>query len=1148
MPTEGTDLDTQMDLVAQRVEFIELLRDDGAMETRDIVDALSHSRSTVTRALRELRGADLIEKTAAGYVSTLAGQMAAQQYRRYETASRAVLDSKGLLSALPESAAPPVDLLIDGDIRGADAAVPVRPLETITDRVQAADTARVYLPTLVNTHFLRAWHRAVVAEDVESEAVFDPELLTVLKGQYPDLLSEMAGSDGFSAFSVAGPPYAILLTERGDAATVFVVVYGDEATISGILVNETDAAVCWAESEFERLASEATDVTAALDSLRAAVGTAKTRAPSESERTPSGDDHGHAPHGLPVALKSEGFERLSEAYFDASYCESPAVSWRTGFTLTEVRAGHALDRRDSEGRNLTDRLVGRLRAGDNVVVHGPPGAGKSTICMTVACEWDDRDLGPVLYRERGSGDAIESIALLEAYLRNTAGHALVVVEDAMRDQATAIFSVMRALDGRQDVTFLLDARTQAWQSQDDTVLAARTEAYRRTAVEDVRVPKFDERECQRLVTHFSSLVGEDIDLTGAELHSLVEEGTRERTDRVTAGDAVVAQYHVTRRYDPAAKYDPGVPTALDGAVKRTVDDLADRETDVALDLAITACLLDAAGAPVALEYLYALRAADDFAELEAALEQIEGQLLFEPDRRTNTSEFRTRHEVWSIRFLEQVIQQLPLERARTRFGRCLTRVLSLADEPARRRRIEQHLGGRTPHLHRADAHPTDWADELVKRVFRLGQSASTLAPLYGETTASSVSVPQSCSSWIPVIQAYWRGRMNAIHGDLNRAQREFETFRRRCKTAAQVPPVSAIGGPGDWRSENRQEMDDADRRRYWEAVAVAELGVVARERGEFETAAERFEASLTTFRDIGDPSGEASVRKRLGNVAYKQGDLQTAHRHYQASADRYRELGDTHGDGTVRHNLGLIAYDRGDLDAAATNFEKSLAVYRDRGDRYSEATALRNRGVVSRDRGDVETATEYLEESLAVAQEIGDRHSEAAALRALGVTAHRDGDSETAREYLERALALFREIGDRQDEAHTRESLGTVALTDNELKTAVEHLEASLDICRNLGDRHGEATALRKLGAAARDRGDLSEARSHYADAADICLTNEFDDASEALRGVIDVCDKLGDEDALADWCQRAIDYARRTERSDLRRVIESHCEGADCE
>ncbi|PSQ16444.1 hypothetical protein BRD00_10660 [Halobacteriales archaeon QS_8_69_26] len=125
------DMGERMDAVARRVDFLELLDEAGPLPTRDVVDALDHSRSTVTRALRTLREADLVEKRENGYVATLAGAMAAHEYRRYERTQRAVLASSDLLAAVPDAHALPVEALVGADTVVVEEAGPVRALEAV---------------------------------------------------------------------------------------------------------------------------------------------------------------------------------------------------------------------------------------------------------------------------------------------------------------------------------------------------------------------------------------------------------------------------------------------------------------------------------------------------------------------------------------------------------------------------------------------------------------------------------------------------------------------------------------------------------------------------------------------------------------------------------------------------------------------------------------------------------------------------------------------------------------------------------------------------------------------------------------------------------------------------------------------------------
>lgn len=1115
MMGEGIEPNDEMGVVARRIEFIELLDEVGPLAPRDLVDALDCSRSTVTRALSELREADLVEKTSDGYAVTLSAVMAADVYRRYETATEAILTSKKLLAPIPNEQAPPVDLLVGSDVFLAETDIPVRLLEAVSSRVRDADRVVAYLPTLVNTHLLRVWHRAVVAEAVDGHAVFDPNLLTVLKGQYPQLLAEMAAVDDFSVSATTGPTYGVILTTTGDTAAVSVIVYDNNTAVLGVVTNDSSAAVDWARDELSRFKSDAIDVTSDLVEL----GTGLTSGERELRVAGTGR-HARdradgvadvAEHALPLALEAEGFVRLSSEYFDAHGLASAAVSWRTGFTLSEVRAGHPVDRLDEDGRNLTDQVLERLLAGDNHVLLGPPGSGKSTICMQVACEWYERGLGPVLYHERGSGDHLKSVALLEAYLRQAGGRPLVIVEDAVREETAAIFDVMRALDGYPPVTFLLDARAREWQNTDTLALDARRDAYRLTAIDQVSVPDLDERECARFVAHFADLVDDDLNLSGPELFSMIETGTMATEGGgISVGDVLVAQHHLSQRHDPFAEADGQLPTVLDGAVRRTYETLIDTESQFALDLATLVNLLNAAGIPIAGEYLYSLSAPDEYDGLDEAVSLQEGNLLFEqnsPGGRSSTV-YRTRHETWALHFLELSIDLESTRRARDRFGRCVTRLLALADERDRRREIQQHLEGRTPYLHQLEADPGNWADEIVERIFRLGRTNASLAPLYGETTADTIELPAACSTWAQVQQAYWRGEMNRLHGDLDRAEREFRTLRERADAVdlsgkrELKPTLAAVGSRHPARDEWKPR-DTEKQRNHWRATSLTKLGRIAETRGTLESAVKNHREALLLFRELDDHQGEAYALNHLGIVTRQLGELEVAKEYHDESLALFRETENPHG----------------------------------------EAYALGTRGIVSRLRGELGAADEDLETSRKIYHEIGNRRGEAWARVNRGMVAHQLGELDVAEEYYEEGLSQFREIGARRGEARALKYLGELSCRREEVDRAVEYLEGSLAVSRDIGNRRGEAAVLGKLGWMARDRKELEQARSRFAAAAELLSSMGADEAGTAFTNVIDTCELQGDVDGARDWCRRAVGFAARMNLRDHRQQFSSRLE-----
>lgn len=1165
------DLAAQRKTVADRVEVIDLLEEEGPLSPRDIVDALVHSRATVYRALEDLREADLIEKQGDGYTTTLLGGLSARQFHRYEAASNALFSAKDLLTAIPEEHAPPVELLIDADISRADVDFPVRLLETVVDRVQNADTVRAYFPTLVNPHLLRVWHRTVVATTGTDSAIFDPNLLTVLKGQYPHLLSEMAASDNFTAFATSGPPYAVILTETRGTPMATVIVYEGDAAVQGVLTNDSSDAVDWARAEFDRLRNDASEVTADLNALSAAVADGLAQSPrvgsgAGSAGTANGAAGPVAGHALPIDLEAEGFVRLSQEYFDTHSQAAPEVSWRTGFTLLEVRVGHAVDRYDDAGRNLTEHLVEKLQTGTDHVVLGPPGAGKSTICMAVACEWYNRGRGPVLYRERGTSDHIESTAMLEAYLRQIDGHALVVVEDAVRDEANAIFEVMQAIDTDQSVTFLLDSRTHQWRDPDSSALDARLDAYRRSTVEQITVPDFNERDCERFVSHYTDLIDDDLDMSGAELYAKVRKGTAtaKGTD-LPAGEALVMQHNLSRRFDAAPNEDAQVPTALEEAVRRTYEELTDADAQFALDLAVLIALLTAAGIPIADEYLHALAVDDDHAAIDEAITLLKGRLIFtHDDLRRASSTYRTRHETWALRFLKQVLDREPTHRAREQFGRCVTHLLALADDTDRRNRIQHHLSGRTPHLHQVEADPQGWADELIERIFGIGQTDASLSSLFGETGGDTIELPDACSVWMQLQQAYWRGKMNRIHGDFDRAEREFRTLADLCEEI-DIPDeaVATAVTPGFLGNTAVNDNEVASQRKHCRATVHRHLGQISAERKEFETAVEHYEEAILLFHKIDDQLGRANSLNGIGAVKFYQGDYDKAREHYENALTIAREFDNKKTKATCLNNLGIVAELRGDSDQAREYYEEALAIDRNLGDRKGQAYTLANLGTVTWNMGDYDNAHEYHKRSLMIKREFGDQPAEAKSLDNLGQIAEKQGDYDKAREYYEEAIAIKRDIGDHSQEAYSIGRLGMVACLQGDHELARDHLDQAREIFEDVGDRRRIAEndlkqaklALAQdnldqardsaqvayetledleqpqemaqcqhlLGRVAAAMDATAEAREHWQAALETFKTvNAPQDALTTIEELVEICQECDDDDQARKWLEQA--------------------------
>lgn len=452
----------EIELVAQRIDFLETLAGQ-CLEKRDIVDELDHSRSTVDRAIRDLEAVDLVERSDGGYVTTIAGRLAAQQYRAFRREQRDILDAREALDPLPSDCTLPREVVVDSSITTEEG--PFWLFEHVAQLLRSADRYRAVLPRLGDARHLRLCQTLAGRGDLDATVVSAPSVHQRTREEFPRLVVGLVETDGVVVESAETPPYGLLLVEREDEpATVAVVTY-DEAGAVGLLRNDSEAAITWANERIESVRERARDAAEVLGDIGDEVATV-----AESDRR------------LSATLRTEGFVRIDAAFLDS------ATRWRSVRDCSAGTEEYAVDR-----ESLCGTLQARLRAGEDVVLVGPPGSGKSALCKRVAVRWYEADDGAVLYRESDGDRPFEAVGVLESVVESARGHTLIVVEDAVRKEANAIFDVMETFSGREDITFLLDAHEREWEDPEDLPVDARLAAFRQEAIETVTMPQVERR-------------------------------------------------------------------------------------------------------------------------------------------------------------------------------------------------------------------------------------------------------------------------------------------------------------------------------------------------------------------------------------------------------------------------------------------------------------------------------------------------------------------------------------------------------------------------------------------------------------------------------------------------------------------------------
>ena len=198
----------------------------------------------------------------------------------------------------------------------------------------------------------------------------------------------------------------------------------------------------------------------------------------------------------------------------------------------------------------------------------------------------------------------------------------------------------------------------------------------------------------------------------------------------------------------------------------------------------------------------------------------------------------------------------------------------------------------------------------------------------------------------------------------------------------------------------------------------------------------------------------ASSYGQLGHLAKDRGDLDTAERWYTKALEIFEHLGHEPGASASYHNLGMVAQDRSDLDTAELWYARALEICERLGNELDAAISYHELGNVAQDRGDLDAAERWYTKALEIREWRGDQQLMAATdYLQLGVVAQERGNLDVAEDYYNRALKITETLGDEPNAASSYHQLGIVAQMRGHLDAAESRYTRALEIRERLGDQ-----------------------------------------------------------------------------------------------
>jgi DNA-binding SARP family transcriptional activator/predicted ATPase len=262
------------------------------------------------------------------------------------------------------------------------------------------------------------------------------------------------------------------------------------------------------------------------------------------------------------------------------------------------------------------------------------------------------------------------------------------------------------------------------------------------------------------------------------------------------------------------------------------------------------------------------------------------------------------------------------------------------------------------------------------------------------------------------------------------------------------------------------------------AFALLQLGQAAHDAGRPE-ARRLYEQSRDAYDTPATRWEQSAALAALGHLNHDQGEFAAAEAQFAASLAIRQACGDQRGVAYVLELWSQTAAEAGRPGDAEILARRSYAIYQDLGDQVSSATGLGKLGVIQMWLGAYASARDTLAASLAQYQQLANHAAVARARCRLGLALGALGAYDQAQREVQLGMAALRGIGKPLDHAWGQWVAGMVLIGMGALPEAAAALEESVAHYRERGHLGQVGWPLALLAHIALERGDLAVAEAH---------------------------------------------------------------------
>lgn len=732
-----------------------------------------------------------------------------------------------------------------------------------------------------------------------------------------------------------------------------------------------------------------------------------------------------------VNLEDAEIYELTPGYFEQNKPRSPKTAWQSQFTLSEIQSGYTFDRLSEDGDSFATQLMSAVNSGQHIALCGEAGSGKSTILKQVCWRLYENEV-PTLYCPDTSTPESVQNKIEEWVVDHEDG--VIVIEDAHSAGFSTVFELVELCEQHDQLGILTAAREL---DPDSLEQGKQTNSSRPRpgSLEIVSVPPLSEKDVEAAIERYEQVTNSNLQVASKVV--------LQQLDRDPHSSSILSLVHLLSALDGNGS-DTTVDTDDISILDADASALqSSHESECQHLVAIQTALLKASKLPLSNEFFHALTTLGySHEEVDTALDALQGSILFGHDG----DEYRTKHELWCIAYLEQALNEAGNTAVR-RFERCINSTLQLPADPDLRADINS--------WHRREVVPLDIHEEynteqLLKRLFRPGLEYNQIVDYYGESQYSGIAIPEIVPAGFELHQYVWRGAMalsrsGATHGnsDFGWAQREYQTLLER------LNEVDGLLEP------TRHEL---------ESIALTNSAHIKKNQGEIEEAKTDLRQALELNPIDGPSFGKSTIHANLAELCMLSGDTAEAESYFRQACAIDRELGDRHSWAMHIGGLAVIYFDRGESKLAQACNKTAKRVFQEFGDLQALTHIYGRISNYLFEKGDHEAARELTKQSLRINRQLSRDEKVAEDLMTLGSWEIRLENPVSARRYTEKARSKFSEVGNERAVAKCDGNLANIEMLEENGTIAKYQQQDVIDRLEDLGDETALAKAHADLG------------------------------------------------------------------------------------